>query len=67
MPLWVKPSNAIETPAIMAAMRSHYEDTPLDFRADVGTQNLDASLIDWIWVVFDSVPSRIGGTTSLHP
>ena len=38
MPLWVKPSSPVETWSIMSAMRSHYEDTPLDFRADVGAQ-----------------------------
>lgn len=36
LPLWVKPSAPLNLGAVVAAMRSHYEGTPLQFDADVG-------------------------------
>ncbi len=36
LPLWVKPDSAISLQAMMARMRDHYEDTPLDMRNDPG-------------------------------
>ncbi len=36
LPLWVKPDSAISLQEVMAAMRDHYEDTPLDMRSDPG-------------------------------
>lgn len=36
LPLWVKPDQAIELENIMAYMRDHFEDTPLDMRFDLG-------------------------------
>jgi len=36
LPLWVKPDTAVTREQVMAAMRDHYEDTPLDMRNDPG-------------------------------
>jgi dipeptidase len=36
LPLWVKPDSLITLKAMMARMRDHYEDTPLDMRNDPG-------------------------------
>ena len=36
MPLWVKPDSAVTLQQVMAAMRDHYEDTPMDMRNDPG-------------------------------
>ena len=36
MPLWVKPDAPVTREQVMAAMRDHYEDTPLDMRNDPG-------------------------------
>jgi dipeptidase len=36
LPLWVKPDSLISLQQVMAAMRDHYEDTPLDMRNDPG-------------------------------
>lgn len=36
LPLWVKPDSPITLQQMMAAMRDHYEDTPLDMRHDLG-------------------------------
>ncbi len=36
LPLWVKPDSPVEIRQVMAAMRDHYEDTPLDMRYDLG-------------------------------
>jgi len=36
LPLWVKPDSLISLHQVMAAMRDHYEDTPLDMRNDPG-------------------------------
>lgn len=36
MPLYIKPSQPVTTQALAAAMRSHYENTPLAFATDVG-------------------------------
>ena len=36
LPLWVKPDSPVELQSVMAAMRDHYEDTPLDMRYDLG-------------------------------
>jgi dipeptidase len=36
LPLWVKPDSLQNLTDIMAAMRDHFEDTPLDMRNDVG-------------------------------
>ncbi|MGL5960128.1 MAG: C69 family dipeptidase, partial [Bacteroidales bacterium] len=36
MPLYIKPDTLLGVEDIAAAMRSHYEDTPLDMRKDVG-------------------------------
>ena len=36
MPLWVKPDAPITREQVMAGMRDHYEDTPLDMRNDTG-------------------------------
>lgn len=36
LPLWVKPDSLIGLHQVMAAMRDHYEDTPLDMRNDPG-------------------------------
>jgi dipeptidase len=36
MPLWVKPDSPVTRDQVMAAMRDHYEDTPLDMRNDPG-------------------------------
>ena len=36
LPLWVKPDSAVSLQQVMAAMRDHYEDTPLDMRNDPG-------------------------------
>lgn len=36
LPLWVKPDAAVSLQDVMAAMRDHYEDTPLDMRNDPG-------------------------------
>jgi dipeptidase len=36
LPLWVKPDSAVTRQQVMAAMRDHYEDTPLDMRNDPG-------------------------------
>ena len=37
MPLWVKPDAPVTREQVMAGMRDHYEDTPLDMRNDPGT------------------------------
>ncbi len=36
MPLWVKPDAPVTREQVMAGMRDHYEDTPLDMRNDPG-------------------------------
>ncbi len=36
MPLWVKPDSPVTLQEVMASMRDHYEDTPLDMRNDPG-------------------------------
>jgi len=36
LPLWVKPDARINLAQVMARMRDHYEDTPLDMRNDLG-------------------------------
>lgn len=36
LPLWVKPDAQITLSQVMASMRDHYEDTPLDMRNDPG-------------------------------
>ncbi|MEL7587980.1 MAG: C69 family dipeptidase [Prolixibacteraceae bacterium] len=36
LPLWVKPDSSVSLQQVMAAMRDHYEDTPLDMRNDPG-------------------------------
>lgn len=36
MPLYVKPDEKVSVDALAAVMRDHYEDTPMDFREDVG-------------------------------
>lgn len=36
LPLWVKPDSLVSLQQVMAAMRNHYEDTPLDMRFDLG-------------------------------
>ena len=36
LPLWVKPDSAVMLRQVMAGMRDHYEDTPLDMRNDPG-------------------------------
>ena len=36
LPLWVKPDSLVSLDAVMAAMRDHYEDTPMDMRHDLG-------------------------------
>ncbi len=36
LPLWVKPDSSVMLSQVMAAMRDHYEDTPLDMRNDPG-------------------------------
>jgi dipeptidase len=36
LPLWVKPDSPVTRQQVMAAMRDHYEDTPLDMRNDPG-------------------------------
>jgi dipeptidase len=36
LPLWIKPDSPIARSALMARMRDHYEDTPLDMRKDNG-------------------------------
>jgi dipeptidase len=36
LPLWVKPDSLITLKQVKAAMRDHYEDTPLDMRNDPG-------------------------------
>jgi dipeptidase len=36
LPLWVKPDSLVSLQAVMAAMRDHYEDSPLDMRWDLG-------------------------------
>ena len=36
LPLWVKPDQKVGLREVMAFMRDHYEDTPLDMRYDVG-------------------------------
>ena len=36
LPLWVKPDSPIALKDMMARMRDHYEDTPLDMRNDLG-------------------------------
>jgi len=36
MPLWVKPDAPVTLQQVMAGMRNHYEDTPLDMRNDPG-------------------------------
>jgi len=36
LPLWVKPDSPVSLQDVMAAMRDHYEDTPLDMRDDLG-------------------------------
>jgi dipeptidase len=36
LPLWVKPDSPVSLKDVMAGMRDHYEDTPLDMRYDIG-------------------------------
>ena len=36
LPLWVKPDSPVTLELVMAGMRDHYEDTPLDMRNDPG-------------------------------
>lgn len=36
LPLWVKPDSPVTLQEVMAGMRDHYEDTPLDMRNDPG-------------------------------
>ncbi len=36
LPLWVKPDSPVSFQQVMAGMRDHYEDTPLDMRDDPG-------------------------------
>jgi len=36
LPLWVKPDSPVTLQQVMAAMRDHYEDTPMDMRNDPG-------------------------------
>lgn len=36
LPLWVKPDSPITLQQVMACMRDHYEDTPMDMRNDPG-------------------------------
>ncbi len=36
LPLWVKPDSPVALQQVMAGMRDHYEDTPLDMRNDPG-------------------------------
>lgn len=36
LPLWVKPDSPVALQQVMARMRDHYEDTPLDMRNDPG-------------------------------
>ncbi|HEY3372229.1 MAG TPA: C69 family dipeptidase [Prolixibacteraceae bacterium] len=36
LPLWVKPDSPIALQQVMARMRDHYEDTPMDMRNDAG-------------------------------
>ena len=36
LPLWVKPDSPVTLQQVMAGMRDHYEDTPLDMRYDNG-------------------------------
>jgi dipeptidase len=36
LPLWVTPDSPVALREVMAAMRDHYEDTPLDMRYDLG-------------------------------
>lgn len=36
LPLWVKPDSAVSLQAVMAGMRDHYEESPLDMRNDPG-------------------------------
>ncbi len=36
LPLWIKPDSKIDLKDVMAFMRDHYEDTPLDMRKDFG-------------------------------
>lgn len=36
MPLWVKPSHKLSVNDTMNRLRDHYENTPLDFRFDIG-------------------------------
>uniref|UniRef100_UPI0032168A9D dipeptidase n=1 Tax=uncultured Draconibacterium sp. TaxID=1573823 RepID=UPI0032168A9D len=36
LPLWVKPDSKVSLQQVMAAMRDHYEDTPLDMNKGIG-------------------------------
>ncbi|MEI6455368.1 MAG: C69 family dipeptidase [bacterium] len=36
LPLWVKPDSLVSLPEVMAAMRDHYEDTPMEMRDGLG-------------------------------
>lgn len=36
LPLWIKPDQGVSLQEVMAAMRDHYEDTPLEMRNDLG-------------------------------
>jgi dipeptidase len=36
LPLWIKPDQKLSRQDVMATMRDHYEDTPLDMRYDFG-------------------------------
>jgi dipeptidase len=36
LPLWVKPDALVTLQEVMAGMRDHYEDTPMDMRYDLG-------------------------------
>lgn len=36
LPLWIKPDQGVSLQEVMAAMRDHYENTPLEMRYDLG-------------------------------
>ncbi len=37
IPLWIKPDNLLSVDDVMGMMRDHFEDTPMDMTADVGS------------------------------
>ena len=41
LPLWVKPDAPVSLQQVMARMRDHYEDTPMDMRHDLGAGPFD--------------------------